>query len=183
MNPLEISTKSPDEENYVKVDADEGLQIQVEQKEFLADEELETGHEIGDDEDGFIDTDGLLQCSSDSQTKGNIEEQEMAHPPCCGTRKLGNCTVLSPYLYQKTGFGVVGPHWCGVMCTFAILWGASLYFLIKASSIGPGTEIATAVFTVVCSIALMMTAFSDPGVVTSQLYQQAQRDRRNIDNW
>ena len=88
-------------------------------------------------------------------------------PPCY---KIGNVTVIVPPLYERTNrFGVVGPHWPGLVFTFSLLWSASYYYTNHAFAlIGPISGGICLVMTTVCTILLCAVAFSDPGMITPE---------------
>jgi len=85
---------------------------------------------------------------------------------CFHPSKVGNCTVLLPNMYAKTGMGVVGPHWSGLLCTFVLLSCGCTYFVHKAVTIGPITSIISAMIATTCFGALFRVGFFDPGVIT-----------------
>lgn len=86
---------------------------------------------------------------------------------CCELPyKVGNCTVLLPSLYVRTGLGIVGPHWCGLITTFLLVFSGSFYFLQKALLAGPITFTLTLTLTLVCTLALTRTGLADPGIIT-----------------
>ena len=93
-------------------------------------------------------------------------------PPCY---KIGNVTVIIPSLYERTNrFGVVGPHWPGLVFTFGLLWSASYYYTNHAFTlIGPISGGICLAMTAVCTVLLCAVAFSDPGMITPEGQERA----------
>ena len=86
-------------------------------------------------------------------------------PPCYG---IGNATVLLPWLYERTGrYGVIGPHWLGLVASSSLLFAASYYYIGRAILVGPFSAAFSVAMTAQCTVTLFMVAFSDPGIVTS----------------
>ena len=88
-------------------------------------------------------------------------------PPCY---KIGNATVIIPPLYEKTfRYGVIGPHWPGLVFTFGLLWSASYYYTNHAfTSIGPISGGICLAMTTICTVLLCAVAFGDPGMITPE---------------
>lgn len=101
--------------------------------------------------------------------------------------KIGNTIVICPKLYNSTRikFGIVGPHWYGLLCTVSILIGATTVLIYRATT-GIATNITTntdsghankdpfwlvctscIIFCSICMIHLMLTCCIDPGIVTA----------------
>lgn len=101
-------------------------------------------------------------CVCEPQRMGNY---------CCTMERVGNCWIIFPRLYQSTGFGIVGPHWWGLACTFGLLIGAGLYFTEKAVHISSNKVLSAKpiiciLFLIVASIFLLFTGCTNPGIVT-----------------
>ena len=112
-------------------------------------------------------------------------------PPCY---KIGNATVIIPPLYERTGrYGVIGPHWPGLMFSFALLWGASYYYITQGFAIGPLSGGICVLMTTVCTVLLINVAFSDPGMITKLGQQRSSggggkyaglpTDGRDLSDW
>jgi len=86
-------------------------------------------------------------------------------PPCY---KIGNTTILLPSLYERTGkYGVIGPHWPGLVATLGLLGGASYYYTTRAFVIGPISGGICVLMTAVCTVLLFGVALCDPGMITT----------------
>jgi hypothetical protein len=86
----------------------------------------------------------------------------------CSCFKLGrtNIRVLHPKLYANYKLGVIGPHWCGVLTTVALLYSASYYFTRKAyDEIGIVSAAICCIFTISATVNLFLVSCKDPGVV------------------
>lgn len=92
-----------------------------------------------------------------------------------GCYKMGNCTVVAPRLYERTGMGIVGPHWWGVLCTLIFLVAASVYFVTQARRIGVITFSVSLGFAVFCPVALFFVALRDPGFIHSSGRRECQQ--------
>ena len=91
--------------------------------------------------------------------------------------KIGNCTVLIPFLFERTGFGMIGPHWIGLMFTYSIIAVLSLVNLsVSINRIGYGTAVTCCVFTLSCFLSLFMVSFRDPGIVLDKARRRYHRN-------
>ena len=102
---------------------------------------------------------------------------------CCTSQRLcgrhtpyhiGNCTVLVPTLYERTGYGIVGPHWIGLMFTIALIWSLTVVN-VRASlhRIGIASAITCGIFGLVCTAFLFLVSCRDPGIVTKARYDRS----------
>jgi hypothetical protein len=89
--------------------------------------------------------------------------------PC---QRIGNCRVIFPQLYQRTGFGIVGPHWVGFLSTLTLVIGAGALVTRNAvnssatESVESVKPILCIIFTAITSILLCLTGCNNPGIVT-----------------
>ena len=82
--------------------------------------------------------------------------------------KVGKTTVFAPFLFEKTGFGIVGPHWLGFSFTVSLI--SSLSYLVIETSfrrIGYATAVTCMVFTATTLSSLLMVSLRDPGIVSN----------------
>jgi len=99
---------------------------------------------------------------------------------CCSPQRLcgrhtpyqiGHCTVLIPTLYERTGYGMVGPHWIGLLFTIALLWSLTIMCIrTSLDRIGIGTAVTCGLFAVLCTMLLLLVSTRDPGIVTKARY-------------
>mmetsp|Transcript_440 Transcript_440/g.613 ORF Transcript_440/g.613 Transcript_440/m.613 type:complete len:363 (-) Transcript_440:21-1109(-) len=88
---------------------------------------------------------------------------------CC-IRPHGNTIILHSGCHNRTGYGMIGPHYFGVVCTLSLLFGASYFFTNKAfTDVGNTTGYTCIVFTVMAFYNLMRTVSRDPGIVKAQM--------------
>lgn len=89
--------------------------------------------------------------------------------PC---QQIGNCRVIFPRLYQRTGFGIVGPHWIGLVSTLTLVIGAGALVTRNAVNISATKSVESVkpilciIFTAITSIFLCLTGCINPGIVT-----------------
>jgi hypothetical protein len=89
--------------------------------------------------------------------------------PC---QRIGNCRVIFPRLYQRTGFGIVGPHWVGFLSTLTLVIGAGALVTRNAVNISATKSVQSVkpilciIFTAITSILLCLTGCNNPGIVT-----------------
>ena len=105
---------------------------------------------------------GLLDSPSTATAKRKVDRGS------CGLEKIGNVHIFLPSVYQRTGWGVYGPHWLGPPCVLAIIVVASVHF-IRASleHVGPITATMCTLWAIATSYHLINTAYRDPGLVRS----------------
>lgn len=87
---------------------------------------------------------------------------------CCigPTEQIGNCTVIFPVTFARTGWGIMGPHWFGPPCVAGVLLSASSFFIEHAyKRIGPITTGICILWTTGIIYLLINASFRDPGIV------------------
>ena len=86
---------------------------------------------------------------------------------CCGPfEKLGTCTIFLPSVFEKTGWGIMGPHWFGPPCVMGVVLAASSFFIKHAfHRVGPITAGICMLWTAVILYLLINSAYRDPGIV------------------
>jgi hypothetical protein len=177
--------------NVVKIEA---LEIDMESPKALHDVEIgEDEYEDDDDDDDdeiARDMERLLtQTSSSKRAAANNTNPTAAASSknkssssscsyCCfGTqqqqqqikrRRIGNTSIVFPGLYQRTGWGMVGPHWFGPPSVLLLLLLASSFFIYRSTEIGPITTMICVGFTIATAYNLMNAAFRDPGIVFAE---------------
>lgn len=171
---------------------------------------------LGDDgladiriDDGDEEVDRLLGVNAETSKKATVDGViappkvgvDKSHQRCCFGHvrrpyRIGGITVVLPGLYERHGFGSIGPHWLGTLCTAALLYAASYFYIYHAFLIGPVSGLICVGFTIQCSITLAMVAFRDPGVITPEKQQREShargedgeyaglpRDGRDLSDW
>jgi hypothetical protein len=87
---------------------------------------------------------------------------------CC-VRKFGNTIILHTSCFNKTRYGLIGPHYFGVIFTTGLLLGASLYFTDKAfHDVGTKSGFVCVVLTIMSFYNLLRTVCVDPGIVKKE---------------
>ena len=104
---------------------------------------------------------------------------------CCGggsPQRIGNSRVVCPWLYQRTGWGLVGVHWFGPLCVSLVMAWASEYFIRRAwIRIGPISASICIGFTVMSFWLLINTAYRDPGFCVKGDEPDPQKD--DLSQW
>jgi len=132
----------------------------------------------GDDEldESDIDQD-LERLLGDSAAVQQKKQSSRKRGCCsCNTRLVGNHTIVCGDYFDKTDWGVVGPHWYGPACVLAIVAWASFHFIVKALSIGPLTVSMCAIFALATTYNLIDTAFRNPGICTDKVRPEKVRN-------
>lgn len=127
---------------------------------FSALEIAEAGDEINETD---IDED-LERLLGDSVT---VQRKKLAKNKCCfscTTRLIGNHTIFCGEYFDKTGWGILGPHWFGPGCVLVIVAASSYHFFIKALEVGPLSFTVCVLFALSTTYHLIDTAFRDPGI-------------------
>ncbi|KAL7569923.1 hypothetical protein ACA910_008584 [Epithemia clementina (nom. ined.)] len=147
--------------------------------------------DINDDDelDDDDDMEGLLEQQKRPSKKKKRFERAVpaaaaAASRCCASQRIGNTTVFWPYMYKKTGWGMMGPHFLGPPCVVALLWSASLYFIRRAiHQVGWITATICILFTIQATYYLLDTAFRDPGIVvqTTSYYNNSSNGTDNAE--
>jgi len=83
----------------------------------------------------------------------------------CGCYKMGSCTVLFPQLYKKTGLGLIGPHFLGVLFTVLLLGSLSFFYIVESMEVGPITTTIACAFTISSFYNLFLVTTTDPGFI------------------
>ena len=126
-----------------------------------------TALEIAEGDDGLNESDideDLERLLSDSVA---VQRKKIAKNKCCfscTTRLIGNHTIFCGEYFDKTGWGIVGPHWFGPGCVLAIVAASSYHFFVKALEVGPLSLTVCVLFALSTTYHLIDTAFRDPGI-------------------
>jgi hypothetical protein len=102
-----------------------------------------------------------------SNDNGNHKVYGKAHKErkCC-VRKYGNTIILHTTCFKKSRYGLIGPHYGGVVCTIALLFGGSSFFTKKAfEDVGLISGYTCIIFTIMASYNLLRIVCVDPGIV------------------
>lgn len=83
---------------------------------------------------------------------------------CAPAQKFGNMSVIFPWLYNRTGVGIIGPNWVGPILTLSIFSYASQYFARKAMQIGTWSFVICIIFSIVTVVSLFFVVCADPGI-------------------
>eukprot|EP00555_Chaetoceros_dichaeta_P007341 CAMPEP_0198267666 /NCGR_PEP_ID=MMETSP1447-20131203/34015_1 /TAXON_ID=420782 /ORGANISM="Chaetoceros dichaeta, Strain CCMP1751" /LENGTH=242 /DNA_ID=CAMNT_0043958359 /DNA_START=100 /DNA_END=825 /DNA_ORIENTATION=- len=70
----------------------------------------------------------LRRCCQQSHPSSTNDSASTTSPP----PKVGNSIILNSYLYRRFSLCIIGPTWCGVLFTIALLYFSSYYFVRKA---------------------------------------------------
>jgi len=90
---------------------------------------------------------------------------------------VGRFIILCPVIYRMSSKGIVGPHWYGVIVAYFILFYASYNFIPASwNQIGPLSGMICILFTLITSLALLLTSCTDPGIVQPM---KLKRQKRN----
>lgn len=84
---------------------------------------------------------------------------------CCKSKRVGNITIVCGGCHERSGFGIVGPHFFGPPVVLLIVGWASHYFVRRAMHIGPISTGICFLFMVGTVYYLLDTSYRDPGVV------------------
>jgi len=178
-----ILTGATEETSHVhNVDVDEpkrkmeSLEIDTENVLHMViseDEEDDPMNISGDTDDLSDDMEGLLDGTNNPPKAKAASKKKMKNSTphilscfCYQHNKIGNTTVFWPSMYEKTKWGIMGPHWFGPPTVLAMLWAASFYFIHHAwTHIGPVTATICVGFATTATYFLLDTAFRDPGIV------------------
>lgn len=174
-NAIQIASDLEEDESPQESQQMQSLEIDLNRGDGNTDESFE--------EDG--DMEHLLGGSNDDPDKAT---QQKRHPLCARPKKIGNMRVFLPVLFEKTGWGIAGPHWFGPFCVLFLIGLASHYFIgISIRRIGPITTSICIIFACACAYNLANVAYRDPGVVKlqpgSQRPQDTDEDQRLQFRW
>ena len=122
--------------------------------------------EEGEDEDDDDDLEALLGDSSNGASERTSRKK--TNTSCCKSKRVGNIIILCQGCNDRTGYGVVGPHWFGPLVVLLLVAWASRHFVYQATLIGP-------ISTGICILLmlgtihyLLATSFKDPGIVVGR---------------
>jgi hypothetical protein len=117
------------------------------------------------DEDNDDDLEALLGTTVTVET---TRKKKKSSAYCCESRRVGNVVIICRGSHERTGFGIIGPHWFGPPCVLVLLGWASEFFVTKAARIGPISTSICLLFLASTVYYLVDTAFRDPGIVAGQ---------------
>jgi hypothetical protein len=104
------------------------------------------------------------------------KQSKMQQKKCC-VKKYGNTIILHTTCHNKTKYGLMGPHYPGVIFTVGLLFGASFYFTQKAfHDVGAQSGYVCIMFTIFAFHNLLRIVCVDPGIV--KLQDQLERRKR-----
>lgn len=139
--------------------------------------EIEPGHSEDDAMDIDLnntssmdqdDMESLLGTSNAAEkSQKPIQRQQKVKTYCYGRvqpQPVGNMKILFPAYFHSSGWGVLGPHWFGPLCVWAILVVATHFLIKRAVDIGPISVFLCCVCFGACSFLLTDVSFRDPGI-------------------
>ena len=157
--------------------------------ETITTEEI-TEEELYDDMESLLhsEEDGATTKSKSKKTaSGGALRMKSKQTYCCGKiqpHPVGNMTILLPDQFERTGWGVVGPHWFGPACVWLILAVATRFTIKGALTIGPISTLICIGFMGYCSYLLANVSFRDPGICLSQeIPNDVPEDQRRQWRW
>mmetsp|Transcript_1732 Transcript_1732/g.2678 ORF Transcript_1732/g.2678 Transcript_1732/m.2678 type:complete len:297 (+) Transcript_1732:104-994(+) len=123
----------------------------------------------GDGEEEADDDLEALLGSSDSNvasSSATSKQKQKKSRCCCKSKRVGNIIILCERWHERTGYGIIGPHWFGPFVVLFLVALASKHFVHKAAtSVGPISTAICVIFLVLTVYYLFDTSFKDPGVV------------------
>jgi hypothetical protein len=149
----------------------------IDQVALLSESNLQADEEQGKETDGQIETLTKPVCCNCCCTSLVLEPHPRIGNYCCTLviepcQRIGNCRVIFPRLYHRTGIGIVGPHWFGLVSTFALVIGAGALVTRHAVIISATKNLESVkpiiciIFTALTSTFLFLTGCANPGIVT-----------------
>ena len=155
-------------------DGDSLEQLELEDGESPA---IGVAYEMDPELKGLMDEFEVNDDDFDPEKSGNVASQRRdteqiqtlteRNPRICAMPyRIGRCIVIFPYLYKKTGYGIVGAHFCpGVLVTVLLLSSLSYFFIQLAYKIGSISFFISCIFALVSHISLIFVCFTDPGII------------------
>jgi hypothetical protein len=116
-----------------------------------------------------------------NKSSNNINNSTSGNNKKCCMRHYGNTFILHTACYEQTNkkYGIMGPHYVGVVCTIGLLLFASTYFTKKAfETIGVQTGFVCIIFTMLSFWNLYNVTCVDPGIV--KIEDQIVKRKKNI---
>lgn len=194
---------SDDEGDDNKGKADSPPNMQSMEIDMGGDDTAENGMEDYADDDDDSDSEAEMNelLGSSNSPKGNNSKETQVRGSACPfpkPKKVGNMYIILPERFERTSWGLAGPHWFGPVCVIMLLCVASSYFVsiekvwkgvicveieekrknltifssdqirISISHDGPITTTICVIFTIITACNLFNTAYRDPGVVKLQ---------------
>jgi hypothetical protein len=123
---------------------------------------------LDDDMESLLGTTTTSNSNAAEKSQKPIQRrQQKGTSYCYGTvhpQPIGNMKILFPAYFHSSGWGVLGPHWFGPACVWAILVVASHLCIKGAVDIGPISTVLCYVFFAACTFLLTDVSLRDPGI-------------------